>query len=89
MLEEIRHHQVLVGARLQLELNPHVVGRQILDVDQMRHLAAEDDVADALDELRLVDGVGNAGDVDDLAAARRPARSPTSRACGSVPWPVL
>ena len=37
---------------------------QVADVDEVRHLAAEDDVADLLDELRLVDAVGNAGDVE-------------------------
>ena len=71
VLEQIRHHQVVVGAGLQLELDAHIVGRHVLDVDQVRHLAAEHDVADLLDELRLVDRVGNAGDVELLARSRR------------------
>ena len=58
VLEEIRHHHLLVGVRLQLERDADVVGRHVLDVDELRQLAAEHDLADPLDELRLVDGVG-------------------------------
>ena len=57
--------------RLQLQLDPHIVGRHVPDVDEVRHLAAEHDVADLLDELRLVDRVGNARDVELLARSRR------------------
>ena len=57
------------GTGLQFQFDPHVVSGEVTNVYQMRHLAAEDDVADALDELRFVDGVRDAGDVDDLAAA--------------------
>ena len=60
VLEQVRHHQVLVGARLQLQLDAHVVGGEIPDVHQVRHLAAEHDVANLLDELRLVDAVRHA-----------------------------
>ena len=84
MLEEIRHHHLLVGVLLQLERNPHVVGRDILDVEQRRQIAAGRDVADALDERRLVDGVGHAGDVNRLARTRRrpllPRRAQPDRA---------
>ena len=68
VLEQVRHHHLLVRVLLQLERDPHVVGRQILDVDERRQLAAESDVGDALDERRLVHRVGHAGDVDRLAA---------------------
>ena len=71
VLEQVRHHEVLVGARLQLQLDADVVGGEIPDVHQVRHLAAEHDVANLLDELRLVDGVRHARDVEQLAAARR------------------
>jgi hypothetical protein len=67
VLEEVRHHEVVVGAGLQFELDADIVGRDVLDVDQVRHLAAQHDVADLLDQLRLVDRVGNAGDVELLA----------------------
>ena len=70
---------------LQLQLDPHVVGRHVLDVDQVRHLAAEHDVADLLDELRLVDRVRNAGDVELLAASARRPRLPGARAGESIP----
>ena len=86
MLEQIRHHHLLVRVLLQLELDPHVIGRYVSHVEQRRQLAAQDDVGDALDELRLVDRVGNAGDVDDLRAARgrprfpRPAQTDAARA---------
>ena len=69
VLEQVRHHQVVVGSGLQRQLDAHIVGGQVLDVDEVRHLAAEDHVANALDELRLVHRVGNAGDVDALPAA--------------------
>jgi hypothetical protein len=55
---------------LQLQRNAHVVRGQVLDVDQVRQLAREGDVGDALDEGRFVERVRNAGDVDGLAAAR-------------------
>ena len=74
VLEEVSHHQVLVRARLQLQLDPHVVGGEIPDVHQVRHLAAEDDVADLLHQLRLVHPVGDAGDVEQLAARAMSAR---------------
>ena len=70
VLVEIRHHHPLVGVALELQRDPHVVGRQVLDVEQVRQLARERDVGDALDERRLVHGVRHAGDVDRLAAAR-------------------
>ncbi len=76
VLEQVRHHQVLVGAALQLQLDSHIVGGEIADVHEVRHLPAEDDVADLLDELRLVDAVGHAGDVEQLAAARDHAHLP-------------
>ena len=34
VLEQVRHHHLLVGVPLQLERDPHVVGRQILDVER-------------------------------------------------------
>ena len=34
VFEEIRHHHLLVGVLLQLERDPHVVGRQVLDVEE-------------------------------------------------------
>ena len=40
VLEEIRHHHLLVGVLLQLERDPHVVGRHVLDVEERRQLAA-------------------------------------------------
>ena len=76
VLEEVRHDHLLVGVLLQLERDAHVVGRQVLHVEQLRQLAADDDVGDALDELRLVDGVGDAVDVDRLGRARLRADVP-------------
>ena len=54
VLVEIRHHHLRVGVALQLQRNPHVVGRQVPDVDEVRQLARERDVGDALDERGLV-----------------------------------
>ncbi len=66
VLEEVRHHHLLVGVLLHFDRDAHVLGRQVLDVQQRRQLAAEHDVGDLLDQLRLVDRVGNAVDVDRL-----------------------
>ena len=84
VLEQIRHHEVVVGAGLQVELDPHVVGRHVAHVDEMRHLAAEHDVADLLDQLRLVDRVGNARDVELLVRAGRRSGFPGGSAGGST-----
>ena len=83
VLEEVRHHHLLVGVLLHLERDADVFGRQILDVDERRQLAAERDVGDPLDERRLVDGVGDAGDVDASSCRASPGPSPTCRAGGS------
>ena len=40
VLEQVRHHQVVVGAALQFQLDAHIVGRHIPHVDEVRHLAA-------------------------------------------------
>ena len=71
VLEQVGHHHLLVGVLLQLEKDADVVCRDVLDVDERRQLAAGGDLADLLDQRRLVDGVGDAGDVDDLRALRR------------------
>ena len=34
VLEQVRHHQVVVGAGLQLQLDAHIVGRDVPDVDR-------------------------------------------------------
>jgi hypothetical protein len=69
VLEEIRHHHLFVGVSLQLERDPHIVRRQILDVDERRQLAAECHFGDPLDERRLVHGVRHARDVNRFSAA--------------------
>ena len=70
VLEEVRHDHLLVGVLLHLDRDAHVFGREILDVEQLRQLAADHDLGDALDELRLVHGVGHAVDVDRLGRSR-------------------
>ena len=55
VLVEIRHHHLRVRVPLQLQRNPHVVRGQVPDVDEVRQLARERDVGDALDEHGLVD----------------------------------
>ena len=54
----------------------HVFGRQILHVEQLRQLAAQHHFGDPLDQQRLVDGVGNAFDVDGLGGPRLGAEIP-------------
>ena len=54
VLEQIRQHHPLVGVPLELERDPHVVGRQVLHVEQRRQLPPEHDLADARHDLRLV-----------------------------------
>ena len=48
----------------------HVLGRDVLHVEQLRQLALLDDLADLRDELRLVDRVRDAVDVDRLGRSR-------------------
>ena len=57
VLEQIRHHHPRIGVPLQLELDPHVVGRHVADVEQRRQLARQHDVGDPFDQRRLVDRV--------------------------------
>ena len=70
MLVEVRHHHLLVGVALERQRDADIVGGDVLDVHDLRQLPREDDLADPLDELRLVDGVGDALDVDGLRRAR-------------------
>ncbi len=70
VLEEIRHDHLLVGVLLHLERDAHVLRREILHVEELRQLAAQHDLGDPLDELRLVHRVRNAVDVDRLGRAR-------------------
>ena len=66
VLEQVRQHFVLVGFFLELELDAHVVGRDIADVQQHRHLARDHDVCDALDQYRFIHRVRDAGNVQRL-----------------------
>ena len=89
VLEQVRHDHLLVGVPLQLERDADVVGGQVLDVDQVRQLARQHDVADPLDQHRLVHGVGDAGDVDRLLGAADRAgfpggAQPDAAAAGAV-----
>ena len=76
VLEQVRHDQVIVGARLDVQLNPHIVGRDVADINQVRHLAAQHHVADLLDQLRFVHRIRDAGDVELLLRARDRAGFP-------------
>src|SRR5690606_19010961 len=58
-----------VGVLLDGELDAHVFGGDVLDVEQQRHLARQRDLGDALDQARLVQRVRHAGDVYQLARA--------------------
>ena len=88
VLEQVRHDHLLVGVLLQLERDAHVVGREILHVEQMRQLAREHDVADALDQHRLVDHVGHARDVDRLLGRGRPGPASHVARSRTPPLPV-
>ena len=83
VLEEIRHHHLLVGVLLQLERDAHVVGRDVLHIEKRRETPAGGDITNSLDERRLVDRVGHAGDVNRLSRTRRrpllPRRSQPDR----------
>ena len=65
-----------IDVALQRQLDAHVVGRDVLHVDERRQLARQDHLGDALDERRLVHHVRDAGDVDRLAAAGGLAHAP-------------
>ena len=89
VLEQIRHHHLGIGVPLQLQRNPHIVCRDVLDVEERRQLSRQHDLGDPLDERGLVHRVGNARDVDRLTGARArtlvPRRAQTD---GARPGPV-
>jgi hypothetical protein len=76
VFEEVRHDHLLVSVLLHLDRDADVFGREILHVEQLRQLAAEHDLGDALDQLRLVDHVRDAVDVDRLGRPRLRADVP-------------
>ena len=88
VLEEIRHHHLLVGVFLQLERDAHVVGRDVLHIEKRRETPAGGDITNSLDERRLVDRVRHAGDVDRLARTRRRPLFHVARSL-MAPEPVL
>ncbi len=70
VLEEVRHDHLLVGVLLHFDRDADVLRRQVLHVEQLRQLAADHDVRDLLDQLRLVHHVRHAVDVDRLRRSR-------------------
>src|SRR5207244_2281656 len=60
VLEQVRHDQLRIGVLLDLQRNPHIVGGDVLHVDEQRQLARQDDIGNALDERGLVHRVWNA-----------------------------
>src|SRR6185295_15317895 len=94
VLEEIRHDHLFVSVPLQLERDADVLGRKILHVEKLWQLAAEDDVGDPLDQLRLVHGIRDTLDVDGLRRSGlgthvpRPPQPDAARS-GLVDFPQL
>ncbi len=76
VLEQVRHHHLLVGVPLDVELDPHIVGGQVADVEEGRQAALDDDLGDPFDEGGLVDGVGNARDDERFRRSRGGAVDP-------------
>ena len=70
VLVEVRHHHFFVGVLLHLDGDAHVFSRDVLHVEQLRQLPLLDHLADLHDQLRLVDGVWDAVDVDRLGRSR-------------------
>ena len=85
--EEVREHLLLVGLLLQLELDANVVRRDVLHVEEERHLPLHDDVGDALDEHRLVHGVRDARDEERLRSAALGALLPRRADLPRCPGP--
>ena len=85
VLEEVRHDHLLVGVLLHLDRDAHVLGREVLDVEQLRQLAADHDLGDALDQLRLVHRVRARCRCRSSWSIAFPARCPRCRAAGSIP----
>ena len=56
----------LVGVFLERQVDADVVGGQVADVGEQGHLAVDDDLGDLLDEVGLVDVVGDGGDLEGL-----------------------
>ena len=81
--EKLLHQELgrhVAGARL--EHDAHVVGQFVAHVFQDRQLLGVDDLGDALDQLALLDLVGNLGDDDAVLAARQLSSSRSARAAG-------
>ena len=59
VLEQVGQRRVGVRAGAQLQRDPDVVGAQVLDVRQLRHLPLADQLADPLHQGVLLDPVGD------------------------------
>ena len=88
-LEELLHQELgrhLAGARV--EHDAHVLGRLIAHVFEDRQLLGGDDLGDALDQLALLDLIGDLGDDDAVLSARQlllvPARAEPERTAASL-----
>jgi hypothetical protein len=60
---------IIFGVLLHLDGDPDILGRQVLDIEELRQLARQHHIGDPLDELRLVHRVRHAVDVDRLGRA--------------------
>ena len=84
VLAQVGHHLLVVGVPLELQRDAHIVGREILDVEQGRQLPREHDVGNPLDQLRLVHHVRKTRDVHRPGpTAGRPELPRASHADGS------
>jgi len=75
VLEEVRHRRLRVRAALQLQHDPHVVGRLVAHVRQLRHVLLRDVVGNLLHNLALVHAVGDRLD-DGAGLPLRPVAAP-------------
>ena len=68
VLVQVGQGRVGTGARAQLQDDPDVVGTEVLDVDQLRHLPLADQLADPLHQGVFLDAVGNGRDEHGVGA---------------------
>ncbi len=69
VLEQVRHHHLLIGIAFDVQLNAHIGGADVAHIDEHREFSAEHDLGDFLDENSLVHTIRHAGDEDFLQRA--------------------
>ena len=69
MAKQVGHHFLFVRILLDTELDAHVIGRNIFDIEQKWHLTRRHNISNPLDERCLIDIIRDARNRDGLLPA--------------------